>query len=157
MTELAPGIRNGVRAVIVKDDRLLLIRKEYEDGSERHVLPGGSQDPGETLNDALQRECREEIGTEVSIRGLLYLADFFKPRDTQPITYRQQVEFLMHCDVPDEYVPHNGHRPDKHQASVAWIGADQLPNLNLFPSELQRLLEDLNLKSFPVYLGSIQA
>jgi ADP-ribose pyrophosphatase YjhB (NUDIX family) len=155
MTELAPGIRNGVRAVIVRDGQLLLIRKEYEDGSERHVLPGGSQDSGETLSDALQRECLEEIGTEVTIRGLLYLADFFKPRDTQPITYRQQVEFLMHCEVPQEYVPHNGHRPDKHQASVVWVSAGQLPALNLFPSELLRLFGDLNLKSFPVYLGRI--
>jgi 8-oxo-dGTP diphosphatase len=157
MTELAPGIRNGVRAVIVRNGQLLLIRKEYEDGSQRHVLPGGSQDPGETLNDALQRECREEIGTEVTIRGLLYLADLFKPRDTQPITYRQQVEFLMHCEVADDYVAHNGDRPDKHQASVIWASPDQLPVLNLFPSELLRLLKDLNLKSFPVYLGSIQA
>jgi 8-oxo-dGTP pyrophosphatase MutT (NUDIX family) len=84
MMGLEPGIRNGVRAVILRERQLLLLRKAYEDGSERYVLPGGAQDAGETLTDALQRECREEIGTEVTVSGLLYLADYFKPRTAQP-------------------------------------------------------------------------
>ena len=86
MTNIEPGIRNGVRAVIVRERQLLLLRKAYEDGSERYVLPGGAQDQGETLTEALQRECREEIDTEVMVSGLLYLADYFKPRETVPPT-----------------------------------------------------------------------
>lgn len=153
--DLVPGIRNGVRAVIMKDDHLLLLRKEYEDGSVRYVLPGGSQDPGETLAAALQRECIEEIGTEVSIAGLLYLADFFKPRDTTPPSYRQQVEYYFHCHVPVTYVAHNGSRPDKHQAGVEWIVLEQLNAINLFPSDLSNLFMSGNLNAHPIYLGRI--
>ena len=155
MMNLIPGIRNGVRAVILRDGQLLLLRKEYEDGSQRHVLPGGSQDAGETLAEALQRECREEIGSGVTVTGLLYLADFFKPRDTHPPAFRQQVEYLFLCDVPAEYEAHNGHRPDKHQAAVVWIPQQRLPEINLFPSALADLLMRDDLCAYPVYLGKL--
>lgn len=155
--DLIPGIRNGVRAVILKDGHLLLLRKEYEDGSERYVLPGGSQDMGETLADALQRECREEIDTGVSIAGLLYLADFFKPRDTDPPSYRQQVEYYFLCDVPAGYEARNGHHPDRHQAAVVWIPQRQLASINLFPAQLGSLFASEELQAHPVYLGSLDA
>jgi ADP-ribose pyrophosphatase YjhB (NUDIX family) len=156
MTELVPGIRNGVRAVIFRNDHLLLLHKQYEDGSARYVLPGGSQDMGETLAAALQRECHEEIGTEVTISGLLYLADFFKPRETTPPSYRQQVEYYFLCHVPEAYQAQNGYRPDKHQVAVAWVAREQLQAINLFPSELAGLFTRGDLQAHPVYLGKIR-
>lgn len=157
MTEPESTVRNGVRAVIIQNGRVLLLRKEYEDGSERYVLPGGSQDPGETLSEALQRECREEIGSEVDIRALLYLADFFKPRSSVPGTVRQQVEFMFECDSPPGYEPHNGHRPDRHQVAVVWVSQRDLARINLFPSSLKALLAERKPAAAPVYLGLINA
>lgn len=156
MAELIAGIRNGVRAVILKDDHLLLLRKVYEDGSDRHVLPGGSQDSGETLAEALQRECREEIDTEVTISGMLYLADYFKQRDTSPVSYRQQVEFFFLCSVSADYKARNGYRPDKHQDSVVWAPLGQLETMNLLPADLSRLLASGIQEVYPVYLGKIR-
>ena len=156
MTTIEPGIRNGVRAVIVRERQLLLLRKAYEDGSERYVLPGGAQDAGETLTDALQRECREEIGTEVTVSGLLYLADYFKPRTAQPGVVRQQLELLFLCDVPGDYVAQNGHAPDKHQDAVVWVAQDHLTNIQLSPSDLVGFLSSAELTSHPVYLGEIK-
>ena len=155
--ELIPGIRNGVRAVIIRDSHLLLLRKEYEDNTERYVLPGGSQDEGETLETALQRECLEEIGTEVTVEGIIYLADFFKPRGTTPQTYRQQVEYFFCCEVPGSYEAMNGHRPDKHQVDVVWVPLKKLDTINLFPSELSRLFMQDKLSSHAIYLGDISA
>ena len=74
MENLLPLIRNAARALILRDGEILLLRKEDDDGSERYALPGGAQDPGETLRQALNRECLEEIGTEVEIRDLLHVA-----------------------------------------------------------------------------------
>jgi 8-oxo-dGTP diphosphatase len=156
MTELIPGIRNCARAVIIKQDQLLLLRKRYENGSQTYVLPGGAQDLGETLVAALQRECYEEIGTEVAVAGLLYLADFFKPRDTTPISYRQQVEYFFLCRVPDDYEVHNGPYPDKHQDAVLWIKLDDMHDLELFPSALKSHLQQRDLQAYPVYLGEIR-
>ena len=156
MMDLEPGIRNGVRAVILRERQLLLLRKAYEDGSERYVLPGGAQDQGETLTEALQRECREEIGTEVMVSGLLYLADYFKPRTGQPDMIRQQLELLFLCEVPGDYVARNGHSPDKHQDAVVWIAQDSLMDINLMPSDLCSILSSADLASHPVYLGEIK-
>ena len=154
--DIEPGIRNGVRAVILREHRLLLLRKAYEDGSERYVLPGGAQDQGETLTEALQRECLEEIGTEVVVSGLLYLADYFKPRTAQPGMVRQQLELLFLCQVPGDYVAQNGHSPDKHQDAVVWVEQDSLMEVNLVPSDLSGFLSSTDLVSHPVYLGEIK-
>ncbi len=156
MTELIPGIRNCVRAVILKDENLLLLRKSYEDGSERFGLPGGAQDAGEVLTDALQRECLEEIGSKVAVQGLLYLADYFKPRSTDPMTYRHQVEFFFLCQIPENYKAHNGDHPDKHQVSVDWVAIDRLASINLTPADLTSLLLRENLLAHPIYLGKFE-
>ena len=101
MDTLIPGIRNAVRAVIVRGDSLLVQQKLYEDGSGRLTLPGGAPDLGETLEAALRRECAEELGAQIRVFELLHVADYFKPRDSDPPTRRQQVEFLFRCEVPD--------------------------------------------------------
>ena len=156
MDNLDPYIRNAVRAVIIRGNRILLIRKEYEDGSQRFALPGGAQDPGETLTTALDRECREEIGTEVRILSLIHVADWFKRRDTVPPSSRHLVEFLFACDVGDAYTPQNGYHPDKHQVEVLWIELDRLDSIPLWPRSIATFLPDIQQKKSAVYLGTIE-
>ena len=146
-------IRNAPRAVIVRDDRILLLRKHDELKGERFALPGGAQELGETLQEALNRECREEIGTEVAIRDLLFIADWFKPRLTEPPTTRQLVEFLFACEVPADYRPRNGHRPDKHQLEVVWVPLKELEGVNLQPNTL---IAHLTGKTALTYIGSLE-
>jgi len=155
MPSLAPTIRNAVRAVIRSGDRVLLLRKQDDDGSERFSLPGGAQDTGETLEQALQRECMEEIGTGVQVHGLQYVADYFKPKRADPPFSRHQVEFLFHCSVPAEYRPMNGEHPDKHQVDVVWVGPEKLQRIRLLPSGLIPVLKAAQAPSHVVYLGLI--
>ncbi|NOQ68588.1 MAG: NUDIX domain-containing protein [Gammaproteobacteria bacterium] len=155
MDNLDPNIRNAVRAMIIRDSRILLIRKEYEDGSQRFALPGGAQDPGETLTTALDRECREEIGTEVRILSLLHVADWFKPRDTVPPSSRHLVEFLFACEVGESYTPQNGYHPDKHQVEVLWVELDRLDTIPLWPQSIAALLSHIQQEKSAVYLGTV--
>ena len=46
MENLTPYIRNAVRAVIVRDDQLLLLKQTGGDLGERYALPGGAQNQG---------------------------------------------------------------------------------------------------------------
>ena len=156
MENLLPVIRNAARALIMRDDRILLLRKEgYSDG-ERFALPGGGQDPGETLRQALLRECREEIGTQVLIHDLVHVADYFKARDTDPPSTRHLVEFLFRCEVPESYIPMNGEHPDKHQVEVVWANLKTLRDKPLFPRSLAKFL-DQSLVASPknIYMGII--
>jgi 8-oxo-dGTP diphosphatase len=56
--------RLSVHAVITdEDDRVLVMQATY--GDRAWGLPGGALDPGETIHEALRRECREELGLDV--------------------------------------------------------------------------------------------
>ncbi len=140
MAELLPTIRNAVRAVILRDDHILLLRKEYEDGSELYALPGGGQDTGETLEIALRRECLEEIGCDIELHQLLHVADYFKHRQTTPPTRRHLVEMLFLCSVPTDYSPRNGSHPDKHQVEVVWVPQTRLTTIAMMPPSLATVL-----------------
>ena len=155
MENLDPRIRNAPRALIVQDERILLLRKQGGERGERFALPGGAQDPGETLQDALNRECLEEIGTRVQIHDLVGVADYFKPRDTQPPSTRHVVEFLFECSLPEGYMPHNGHRPDKHQIEVVWAELAGIGDMILQPGSLAGVIGGIQAGGHGVYLGPI--
>ncbi len=153
MSDRVTGVRNAARAVIVRDGCVLLLRKAYEAGVVRYALPGGAQEWGETLQQALVRECEEEIGVAVEVRDLMHLADYFKPRETEPPSTRHLVEFLFDCAVPDDYRPRNGHRPDRRQEAVVWAPLGGLGELALQPASLKAVLTAA--APFRVYLGTI--
>ncbi len=55
------------RAIVIKDNKLLLIRIDYKDGRVHYLLPGGGVDEGETIKDAIIRETLEEYNAEVDV------------------------------------------------------------------------------------------
>lgn len=152
---LLPDIRNAARAVIIRHDRLLLLRKEGGGKPERYALPGGGQDTGETLQQALVRECQEEIGTTVSVGKLLFVADFFKQRDSMPPSTRHVVEMMFLCTVPGDYMPTSGHHPDKHQTGVVWMPLGELEQIVLYPASLGRHVTAALRGSIESYVGVI--
>ncbi|MCU7959860.1 MAG: NUDIX domain-containing protein [gamma proteobacterium symbiont of Bathyaustriella thionipta] len=154
MLELIPGIRNTARALIIHQEKILLLRKAGGERGERYALPGGAQETGETLEEALQRECLEEIATRVNIHGLRHVSDFFKIKDTQPPSRRHLLEFLFRCSVSDDYIPRNGHHPDKHQVEVLWVELQQARQLPLYPQYLTSCIEADDTQHKTIYLGS---
>jgi 8-oxo-dGTP diphosphatase len=82
--------RLSVHAVIVNPDRQILQLKATYDG-ERWGLPGGSLEPGETIHEAIVRECREELGCELEVR---YMSGMY---------YHQRYNAhacIFRCDLP---------------------------------------------------------
>ena len=152
--EFLPQTRNAVRAVILRAGLLLVQRKVYCGGEVRLTLPGGAPDIGETLEQGLRRECREEIGAEVDVQDLMHVADYYKQRDSVPRTMRHQIEFLFRCRVPSDYVAANGSRPDKHQQDVLWLDLESASADLLWPDSFHRILRN-DIAESPVYLGLI--
>ena len=156
MEKLTPDIRNAVRAVIVRNEQLLLLKKTGGDRGERYALPGGAQNLGETLAQALRRECLEEIGSAIEIGTLMNVADHFKARGTNPPSTRHMVEFLFRCTVPDDYFARNGSKPDKSQIDVVWVNLAKLTALPLYPESLTHWLPEGILRDTVVYLGTLE-
>ncbi|MFE3601336.1 NUDIX domain-containing protein [Streptomyces sp. NPDC059142] len=63
-----------VTGIVIEDDRILLLDQDT-DGPRSYSLPGGKVEDGETLEQALIREMREETGVDVEVGRLLYLCD----------------------------------------------------------------------------------
>lgn len=155
MENLLPIVYNSARALVLRRGRILLLRKEDPDRGERFTLPGGTQEPGETLAETLERECLEEIGTTVEVGDLLHVADYFKPRNTLPPTVRHLVELVFDCKVPESYTPKVGHLPDKHQVEVIWAQLEQLESMPLVPRRLAPYLIRVAHRHGSIYLGRI--
>jgi len=153
MPELTPTIRNASRAVIIERDAVLVLRKSGDGQGLRFSLPGGGQEPGETLIDSLRRECEEEIGVRVEVGPLLYVAEFNKRRDVRPPSWRHRVEFLFRCTLPADYRPHSGHHPDKHQVGVEWLPLRGIDTQPMSPAFLNEALATIPQADRDPYIG----
>ncbi len=58
-------------AVIVRDGKVLLIRRRQREGTLLWALPSGGIEEGESAEDAAQRETMEEVGLAVSAASVL--------------------------------------------------------------------------------------
>lgn len=64
-------MRVSSRCVLIENDKVLLIYREKNDRIY-YVFPGGGVEDGETNEECLIRECREELGIEINIIKQLY-------------------------------------------------------------------------------------
>ena len=114
---LSPKFTVGVVALVRDDkDRILLLRHTYR-LARPWGLPGGGLKPGESLEECLRRELREEIGMEVEIEGLLSCAAHFD---------RRLVDMIFACR------PAPGHslatfQPNSEIAEARFFPPDALP------------------------------
>ncbi len=75
----AAMIRVAVRALILHDDRLLLVNAWPGGQSDLWCAPGGGAEPHRSLPDNLIREVREETGLVVSVGSPVLVNEFHDP------------------------------------------------------------------------------
>jgi 8-oxo-dGTP pyrophosphatase MutT (NUDIX family) len=68
------AFRPSVYAIIVHDRRIALLTNR---SSGKYFPPGGGIEVGETLEDALRREVREETGLEIEIQQFAFFREGF--------------------------------------------------------------------------------
>ena len=62
--------------ILIQNGKILLIKQELAEQAN-WTLPGGALEFGETIEQCLLREMKEETGLEVEVKELLYICDRF--------------------------------------------------------------------------------
>ena len=124
----------GVGAVVIRDARVLLIRRGKEPLRGRWLVPGGAVELGETLEQAVVREIHEETGVLVVPREVLTVFDRID---------RQEGRLLYHYVIVDYRCDYLSGEPraGSDAEAVALVAQGDLPEYNLPPKALEVVLE----------------
>ena len=115
-----------VAAIIQKGDKIFATQRGYGDFKDWWEFPGGKMEPGETPEEALVREIREELSADIQVGKLLYTVEWDYP----------QFHLTMHCYMCT--LVQDALHLNEHEAA-RWLKADELRSVNWLPADNQLL------------------
>lgn len=129
----ANSIRPSAAAFVVHDGKVLLTRRSDNDNWS---MPGGAQDPGESLAMTAVRETLEESGIRVRPTGLVGV--FTDPKHVVHYTSNDEVRQEFTVVYRASYLSGTP-APSSETTAVEWVPIDRLPQLTMDDSQRQRL------------------
>lgn len=115
--------RIEVVAAIIRDgDRVFATQRGYGEWKDLWEFPGGKMETGETAEEALRREIREELATEISVGERITTVEYDYPK----------FHLTMHC-----YWCHvtNGELKLLEHEAAMWLGLDELDEVMWLPAD----------------------
>jgi mutator protein MutT len=115
----------GVGALIFRDDCILLVERGKEPLKGYWSLPGGVVEAGETLEQAIRREVREETNLEIEIVQTLEIFErIMRDADGRPEYHYVLIDYLCRSPSGDP-------KPADDAARVEWVRRDELPRYRI--------------------------
>ncbi len=115
-----------------------------------YILPGGSQNAGETLTDAVKREVGEEIGVEVKPLSLEFVIEGVYGEALHRVDFVFLCEYIGLMDRDSSTLP-----SDENQVEYEWLEIKNINDLPLFPSKLRKqILRLVGGEPTVMYLGN---
>ena len=124
---------NVVCAVIVNKERIFACQRGYGEWKDWWEFPGGKIESGESPEEALLREIREELSIDISIDRHLTTVDYDYP----------DFQLTMHsylCHLKDDIQPHLL----EHEAA-RWLGKGELEEVKWLPADVEVIKAFCNL------------
>ena len=114
-----------VVAAIIRDTegRIFATQRGYGEWKDWWEFPGGKMETGEKPEEALMREIREELSTEIAVDELLCTVEYDYPK----------FHLTMHCylcTLLTETMQLNEHEAAK------WLTKDELDSVKWLPADL---------------------
>lgn len=119
-------IKHVVAAIIRRGDKVFATRRGYGEWKGWWEFPGGKIEPGETPEEALVREIREELDAEISVDKFLCTVDWDYPGFH--LTMRCYICSLIGTSL----------HLNEHEAA-RWLGADDIGSVKWLPADDQLL------------------
>jgi ADP-ribose pyrophosphatase YjhB (NUDIX family) len=129
----------GAGAVILDGDNVLLIRRASEPLKGQWSLPGGRLELGETVQQAILRETREETGLDVEPLQLLGVYDLIDRDETNAIRYHYLLVDWI-CTVSGGEL-----RAGDDATEVTWAHRTTLAQYNLADFTLHAIEKAFNM------------
>ena len=125
--------RIEVVAAIIHDGegRIFATQRGYGDYKDGWEFPGGKMEPGETPEEALKREIREELSTEIRVDELLCTVEYDYPK----------FHLTLHCylcSLVTEALHLNEHE------AARWLANDELDSVKWLPAD-REVIEKIKL------------
>jgi 8-oxo-dGTP diphosphatase len=111
-----------VAAIIRKEGRIFATQRGYGEWKDWWEFPGGKMEPGETPEEALKREIREELSTEIRVDELLCTVEYDYPK----------FHLTLHCylcSLVTEALHLNEHE------AARWLANDELDSVKWLPAD----------------------
>lgn len=115
----------GVGAVIIENDRVLLVKRAHPPLQAQWSIPGGVLEVGELVREAAVREAREETGLIVEAVELLGVYDRVLRNPEQRVQYHYVLIDFLCRQVAGELAAASD------AAEVRWFAREELPGLKL--------------------------
>lgn len=114
---------NVAAAVIVKDGRVFATQRGYGPYKDWWEFPGGKIEAGETPEEALRREIREELDTEILVGELLEEVEYDYP----------EFHLSMKCYMAEVL---SGSLVLREHEAARWLPAEELDAVRWLPADL---------------------
>jgi ADP-ribose pyrophosphatase YjhB (NUDIX family) len=140
-----PTPKVDVRAVVFREDRLLLVK---EKSSGLWTLPGGWADIGDTPSAMAVRETQEEAG--VDVKPVKLLAVFDKSRHAHPPALFYVYKLFVRCELLGG-TPH----PSHETTDVGFFGRHEIPPLDterVTAGQIERMFVHFDQPNLPTDL-----
>ncbi|CAM3473877.1 NUDIX domain-containing protein [Paenibacillus lupini] len=148
-------IRNSAKAIIIQNERILLTVNKDDDGLF-YIFPGGGQEVSENLQDAVRRECLEELGEEVNVGDLIYVREYIGKNHefAESNSEAHQVEFYFQCSLISTHPTfENMTIPDANQVGIEWIEINKLDEIRVYPKAIVEPIKNMDRDTR--YLGDV--
>jgi 8-oxo-dGTP pyrophosphatase MutT (NUDIX family) len=112
------------QGAIIKDDRILLIRwREIETERTFWLFPGGGREAGESVQECIVREMREETNLEVEVDNKL-----LEERSHEGAQHTTTVTYLCHVSSGVASAGHEPEDPQPDGYGIVEVGWFDLPD-----------------------------
>ena len=133
------SIRSTVKAIIIRNNKILLNRCADNKNGDYYTLPGGGQNKFESLEEALVRECLEETGYLVFPIKFVALCeeiyDDIISRKEFP-EYAHKLHHIFLCELCGDERKGPTEK-DSSQIESEWVSISSINSIKLLPEYLQ--------------------
>ena len=146
MINTQKNIRIRVAGLIFNEGKLLLI--SHKKNSDVYwLLPGGGVNFGESLEEALIREFKEELNISISVSKLAFICDSIFPTGDRHI-----VNIIFYCSYNQgEYMIGD----DERLFDFRFFSKDELADTKIFPPINNNLVSIMENNNTDIYMGKM--